>query len=331
MEYSKKKADSLKKQHWSDLPERGATFGIWIFLWVYRILGRKLAEGILFFAIGYFFLTGRCARNASMKYLTRVFKYGTDHPKLQQKPTWKSVYFHFLTFGRAALDKISSWIGQISVEKIDFNNKKQFIERAKTGKGGIIIGSHLGNIEVLRALVHEIKVVKINVLVFTKHALKFNTILNQLNPTVTQRMIHVETIGPETAIYLKEKIEQGEFIVVVSDRTAILSKDHVSYVDFLGEKAPFSQGPLILAKILECPVYLLFCLKQKNRFIANFELFLEEVKVARKEKQVVYQEIIQKYARRLEYYCLQEPFQWFNFFDFWIHNLPQDLKHRQNK
>jgi predicted LPLAT superfamily acyltransferase len=29
------------------------------------------------------------------------------------------------------------------------------------------------------------------------------------------------------------------------------------------------------------------------------------------------QQTIQNYAERLQYFCLKEPLQWFNFFDFW--------------
>ena len=322
---SEKQKSELKSHHWSELPERGAVFGIRLLMWIYRLLGRRVAEVILFFTIGYFFLTGCNARKASYQYLTRVFEYGTNHPKLQKRPTYRTVFYHFLTFGKAALDKVSSWTGQITHQDISFENQKLFIEKGLGGRGGIIIGSHLGNLEVLRALVNEINEVKINVMVFTKNAMKYNSILNQLNPAVTQRLIHVESIGPDTAIYLKQKVDEGEFIAIVSDRTAILSKDHISYANFLGELAPFSQGPLILAKILECPVYLLFCLKKEDRFHASFEVFLDQVVISRKEKKQKFQEIIQDYATRLEHYCLQEPFQWFNFFDFWTHHRTQSI------
>jgi predicted LPLAT superfamily acyltransferase len=144
--------------------------------------------------------------------------------------------------------------------------------------------------------------------------------LEKVNSRVNNKVIQVNQMGPDTAIMLKEKVDRGELIVILGDRTPINSKGRVNYVNFLGEKAPFSQGPFILASLLECPVYLLFCLKKGQRYRVYFEHFADRIKLNRKSRQQALQQVIQKFAERLEYYCLQEPFQWFNFFDFWHKN-----------
>ena len=41
------------------------------------------------------------------------------------------------------------------------------------------------------------------------------------------------------------------------------------------------------------------------------------LKFPRKNREQAMQQIIQRYAERLQTYCLKEPLQWFNFFDFW--------------
>ena len=53
-------------------------------------------------------------------------------------------------------------------------------------------------------------------------------------------------------------------MVIVGDRTppAQSGSARVAHVDFLGAPAPFAQGPFILASLLDCPVYLCFCLRQ---------------------------------------------------------------------
>ena len=44
---------------------------------------------------------------------------------------------------------------------------------------------------------------------------------------------------------------------------------------------------------------------------------LAMLKFPRKTRGQAMQQIIQRYAERLQTYCLKEPLQWFNFFDFW--------------
>ncbi|MCZ6798656.1 MAG: glycosyltransferase family 2 protein, partial [Gammaproteobacteria bacterium] len=82
--------------------------------------------------------------------------------------------------------------------------------------------------------------------------------------------------------------------------------------------APFPQGSFILAGLLKCPVYLMFCLKQQAQYHVYFELFTEYLKFSdRKERLQTLNNAVQAYASRLEYYCLKAPMQWFNFFPFW--------------
>jgi predicted LPLAT superfamily acyltransferase len=267
--------------------------------------------------IGYFFISAKMPRRESQKYLKKVYAYGSTHPKMASPPTLSSSFYHFMEFGRAALDRLSSWFGHIKRRDIDFYNDQEFIDLALRSSGGLIIGSHLGNIELSRALADDIDAVKMNILVFTEHAVKFNTMLEKVNSRVNNQVIQVNQMGPDTAIMLKEKVDNGELIVILGDRTPINSKGRLNYVNFLGEEAPFSQGPFILASLLECPVYLLFCLKKGQRYQVYFEHFADGIKLNRKFRQQELQKVIQKFAKRLEYYCLQEPFQWFNFFDFW--------------
>ncbi len=306
-----------RRVHWSGLQERGASWGLNAMIWIYKRLGPRIFKWLLSPVIGYFFLVAGTPRRESQKYLKKVHAAGSVHPGMAKSPTLISTFYHFRTFGEAAFDRIASWFGDIKRADIDFDNDREFIALAQSGTGGVIIGSHLGNIELCRALADDIDTVKMNILVFTEHAVKFNAMLEKINSRVNHRLIHVSRIGPDTAIMLKEKIDQGELIVILGDRTAVNSKGRLNYINFLGEDAPFSQGPFILTSLLECPVYLLFCLKEGQRYRVYFEHFADNIKLNRKSQQQDLHKVIGRFAERLEYYCLKEPFQWFNFFDFW--------------
>jgi predicted LPLAT superfamily acyltransferase len=81
--------------------------------------------------------------------------------------------------------------------------------------------------------------------------------------------------------------------------------------------APFPVGPYILASLFQCPVYLLFSLRPDRGTAIKFELFREEIRLPRKNRDDALAALVEDYAARLEGNCLRAPLQWFNFFDFW--------------
>ncbi|AOE50978.1 glycosyltransferase family 2 protein [Kangiella sediminilitoris] len=311
----KRASAEQRDTHWSATKERGSTLGIQLLVWLYRVLGQWFFRLILLPVIAYFVLTGNKARRASYDFLRRLNRYQNN----QSPVRWYHVYKHFYQFGLAAVDKIRAWLGDIRRKDIIFHNVDAFEALRQSGKqkGAIFIGSHLGNLELCRAIGESDSKLTINALVFTKHALKFQAALDKFNPKASVNLIQVDTMGADTAIKLREKVDAGEIVIIVGDRTSVTQFGRVNYAPFLGEPAPFSQGPFILAGLLECPAYLLFCLKQSGQYHIYLEHFSDSLKLTRTHKKQQLQSIIERYAERLEYYCLKAPYQWFNFFDFW--------------
>ncbi|WP_246840655.1 acyltransferase [Lacimicrobium sp. SS2-24] len=301
-------------RHWSALSERGSLMGMLSLLWIYRLLGRRVLWLFLAPVVFYFFTTSAERRRSSQQFLRRV----SDYNHKQKAPSrWCSLK-HYCVFADSAFDKIDAWLGRIRQSQICYQNKDDFDRLQRTGKGAVFIGSHLGNLEVCRALSQGKYATRINVLVFTANAVKFNQLLHKINPNVSMDMIQVSEASPALLMMLKERVEQGEFVVIVGDRTSISVAGRVCYADFMGQPAPFSQGPFILASLLECPVYLLFCLKQQQYYRVIFEPFAPEgLMLPRKQRQARLEQFIQSYAQRLAYWAAQYPLQWFNFYDFW--------------
>ena len=188
---------------------------------------------------------------------------------------------------------------------------------AQSGRGALFIGAHLGNLEITRALAVTGGVAKVNAVVYSEHARRFATTLAGASDRFGVNLFQVGDFWLDTAIALKEKIAQGELLVIVGDRTPPADNGRVVCVNFLGHSAPFAQGPFVLAHLLECPVYLFFCLKEGDRYRVHLEHFAERVLLPRRERQLALAGYAQRYAQRLETYCQRAPLQWFNFFDFW--------------
>lgn len=305
-------------EHWACKRENGSYLGIRILLWLYRYGGKWLIVLSLAPVTGYFFLKDRKARQASIQFLQQAHQFAGESSPFRQSPGYWQSYRHFWQFSQAALAKIDAWVGKFSADKdVRRSGDIQFSDMVASGKGGIIISSHLGNTEVCRALVRSRYPTRINVLTFTRHAEAFNRALKNANEQVDLNLIQVDDFTPALAIMLKERIEQGEFVVIVGDRVSVNNPERAIWADFLGKPAPFSVGPWILASVLECPVYLMFCLQQSQHYQLIFECFEQQIRLPRKNRQDMLQHYIGRYASTLEKHACRYPQQWFNFYDFW--------------
>lgn len=303
------------KQHWSKVSERGSSLGISLLYLIYNIFGKPTFYLILIPVLLYFYLTGKEQRLAVIKFQQQVSQQrkvrALNNPKLYP-------FFQYLEFGRSALDKITAWMGKISLEDISFNNKSQMLEIVAEQKGGIILTSHLGNMEVCRALSEEIPQLKVNALVHTKNAVKFNQFLQSISPTSGINLIEVSELGPETAMKLLDKIEQGEYIAIVGDRTSIAQHGRIVEAEFLSETAYFPEGPFILAAILKSPVYFMSCVRDSKGFSVDFIPYKDKLILKRNQRQESLKKAVQDYADWLSALALKAPYQWFNFFDIWL-------------
>jgi len=89
-------------------------------------------------------------------------------------------------------------------------------------------------------------------------------------------------------------------------------------VPFLGETAAFPDGPMRLAAMLKRPVLFMAGLYLGgNRYAVHFETLADFTHVGHKERDAAIRQAVCAYAASLERNCRAEPFNWFNFFDFW--------------
>ncbi|WP_159104358.1 LpxL/LpxP family acyltransferase [Sneathiella glossodoripedis] len=224
------------------------------------------------------------------------------------------------------MDKLAAWNGDIRVEDVNTTGGiDSLFDLDPDEKGVLLFVSHLGNVEVIRAVAGLNFDRVVNVLVHTKHAGKFNNILKKFNPGSQLKLIEVTEVNPAVAADLKSKIDRGEWVVIAADRPPVRDRHNVVQVPFLGNRAPFAIGPYILAHILECPVYTVACLLKHGVYNVIWEKMADQIKLSRKnrEEEVFYWAV--KYSSWLEELAQEYPEQWYNFFDFW--SKPVELDH----
>jgi predicted LPLAT superfamily acyltransferase len=300
--------------HWAQMEELGVIWGMKFLLRVYLLFGRTILQVFLYPVVIYYWLTHRPARHASQAYLNRLAIFA---PTLQLNGSLLWSFRHFISFANAIIDKLAAWSGTLSHADVQYYGRDELIAEIRKGQGVVLLGSHLGNLEVCRVIADFDKTIRINVLVHTKHAEKFNQLLNQTSDKTRLNLIQVTEISAATAVLLSDKIEAGELVIITADRTPVTSQHRVTQVTFLGAEATFPQGPFILAALLKCPLYTVFCLKQQGKYGIYFDHFSDKLMFPKKTQEQDMKHVIQRYAEHLQAYCLKEPLQWFNFFDFW--------------
>ncbi|HGY2288549.1 TPA: glycosyltransferase [Klebsiella aerogenes] len=313
--------------HWARQQEVKGLWGMRLMLLVWRLLGRKAFSLLLYPVVGVYWLTAATARRASQQWITRVREQLAAR-QMPIPPTLTS-YRHFQRFGEAMLDKIASWRGELQFGRdVVFTAGAEETLNISDPRGKLLLVSHLGDVEACRALAQLQGGKTINALVFSENAQRFKQIMTEMAPQAGLNLMPVNDIGPDTAILLQEKLDRGEWIAIVGDRIAVNPQRggewRVCWSRFMGQAAPFPQGPFILAAILRCPVNLLFALRQQGKLRIYCEPFADPLLLPRADRQQALQHIIDRYAERLEHHALQSPLDWFNFFDFWRLPDPKD-------
>ncbi|EOW1327956.1 glycosyltransferase family 2 protein [Klebsiella aerogenes] len=313
--------------HWARQQEVKGLWGMRLMLLVWRLLGRKAFTLLLYPVVGVYWLTAATARRASQQWISRAREQLAAR-QMPIPPTLTS-YRHFLRFGEAMLDKIASWRGELQFGRdVVFAAGAEETLNISDPRGKLLLASHLGDVEACRALAQLQGSKTINALVFSENAQRFKQIMAEMAPQAGLNLMPVTDIGPETAMLLQEKLDRGEWIAIVGDRIAVNPQRggewRVCWSRFMGQDAPFPQGPFILAAILRCPVNLIFALRQQDKLRIYCEPFADPLLLPRADRQQALQHIIDRYAERLEHYALQSPLDWFNFFDFWRLPDPKD-------
>jgi predicted LPLAT superfamily acyltransferase len=299
-------------KHWAAHEERGSFWLMKLTALGVKLLGRRLLSPILYGIVLYFFVFGRRAREAAREYQQRL----ADHSGQQAlRPTLRSVFSQFMAFADALLDKLDVWNGKLRIEDIDIIDPANLRTQLRGARGQMLVGAHLGNLEVCRALAELGEKVTMNVLVHTRHAEHFNRLLGEAGATHL-RLIQVSELDPAVMLQLSERLDRGEWLAIAGDRVPLHGGRHVR-VDFLGAPAAFPQGPWLLAGLLKCPINLIFCLKLGGRYQVTLEPFADQVAWKRSEREQVIAHWVQRYAARLAHHCQRAPRQWFNFYPFW--------------
>ncbi len=298
---------------WASASERGSNFALRFLLTCVRTIGHAPLVVVLAPIAAYFLLFSRAARLSSKDYQRRIRRMHGQ----SGEPGLRDVYRHIYSFAAVILDRFALWGGAIDKFDITLHGREAMEPLVEKRTGAMLVGAHVGSFDVLRVIAREADI-PVNVIMYSVHAERINAAFRELDPESRVRIIDLDPNSTKAAFQVRQCIERGEFVAVLADRVLPGARSRVAYAKFLGQLAAFSQGPFMLAGVLRVPVILTIALR---RGPWAYDVYLESISaggaIGRRNRSARIQDQVERYAARLEHYCLKAPNQWFNFYDFW--------------
>ncbi|MCR5724122.1 MAG: hypothetical protein K6G80_03450 [Treponema sp.] len=310
--------------NWYEIKETHNSFGLQIMFLLIRFLPAVFLR-LLAFPVGFcYFLFAKKARAVSKQYQERIQAVKAAEGEKFRISTLK----HIVSFALVLTEKVSVWAGKFALKNISFegNDALELQEHLSQKKGCLLIISHLGNSELLRALVDHQKTglseqVTVHVVYDKEISGGFVALLNKIDAHATFNLIDANNITPQTITFMQERLAAGECIAIAGDRTSAHTNRFLT-VPFLGKNAHFSYGTFLLAALLDVPTWFIFGMRRKDTSLQSaytMSAYKNQVSFdcSRKEREERMLLTAQAFAHELETRALEHPYQWYNFFDFW--------------
>ncbi len=293
--------------HWSERHEGGGRFALWLICTIGLRLGRGCARALLYPITLYFFFRRAAERGASRDFLRRACgrPVGTF-----------AVLRHIHCYAATILDRAFLLSGSLRRFDIRVHGLEQLEMQMAHARGVLLLGAHIGSFEVLRVLAVARPGICMRVVMDRQQTPAMTELLHALNPAVAASVIDAGQDGVSIAMAIHDAATQGALIGLLADRAR--PREATRDAQFFGSPAPFPVAPYLIASMLQLPSVLCFGLyRGGNRYDLYFETFAECIQIPRREREALLGQWTQRYAARLEHYTRLDPYNWFNFYDFW--------------
>jgi predicted LPLAT superfamily acyltransferase len=297
--------DEHKAAEWVRHRERGSLWLLKIMAFLSLRCGRRASRIILHGIAIYFFLFGPSARRHSLHYLRLA---------LGREPTARDRFLQILSFATTIHDRVYLINGQFEKFNISMEGEDLVLAQTPKGRGALLLGAHMGSFEVMHSLSRRRHGLRVAMAMYEENARKIGGILAAINPNWIADIVALGQI--DAMLNIAERLDLGAYVGVLADRT--LGEEPSQAVTFLGQQAHVPTGPMRAAAILHCPVFFMVGLyRGKNNYHVAFERVADFSATSVGSRDLAVRVAIERYVAVLERYCRSDPYNWFNFFDFW--------------
>jgi len=290
---------------WRRTPERGSPLLLHTMAWLSLRCGRTWAHPLLHLIAVYYFLFAPRARRHMRAYLRRA---------LGREPHAADRYRLILWFGTTIQDRLFLLAGRHELFEVSLHGEALMREVVSAGDGAFLFGAHIGSFEVLRTLGDRQPGLRVAMAMYEENARKLNAVMAAVKPSNPPEIIALGHV--DAMLKIREYLDCGGLVGVLADRT--LGEEASLPVNFLGATAQLPLGPMRAAALLQRRVLLMLGLfRGGRRYQVVFEPLADFTNIGRADRAAAIEAAVLRYGRLLEQYCRSDPYNWFNFFDFW--------------
>ena len=294
-----------KPAAWVGHRERGSIALLKLMAFLSLRCGRRLSRIVLYGIAAYFFAFAPSARTHSRRYLRLA---------LCRAPTARDRFRQILSFATTIHDRVYLNNGQVEKFDITLEAEEMLRAQAQSGRGALLLGAHMGSFEVVHTLSRRQPGLHVAMAMYEENARKIGGILAAINPDSVHDIVSLGQI--DAMLNIAQRLANGAFVGILSDRT--LGEEPLQAVTLLGQRAYLPTGPMRAAAILRCPVFFMAGLyRGKNKYHVVFERIADFSQTSAASRRLAVRAAIDRYAALLDRYCRSDPYNWFNFFDFW--------------
>lgn len=299
---------------WRRQPERGSALLLRWMAFVSLRLGRRFGRVILYAIVGYYFLFAPRARRWMRRYLRRA---------LGREPRARDRFRHLLSFATSIHDRVYMLAGRSELFRVTVSGEPHMRALLARGRGVILLGAHVGNFEIVRIVGALRAGVTVTMAMYPDNARKLNAMLRAIAPVGAPEIVAVGQL--ESMLRIRERLDQGGLIGMLAERR--FEADQASIpISFLGATARFPLGAMRIAAALAAPVVFICGLyRGGNRYHVVFEPLADFWAVGRGERAAAAEAAVRRYAELLEHCCRSDPYNWYNFYDFWEEGDPKAI------
>jgi predicted LPLAT superfamily acyltransferase len=285
---------------WTAKAERGSEWLIRLIAWLARTAGRPLCRAMLWPIVTYFWLSDREARQASADFLLAVHG---------RPPRWYQVFAHIHSFAATLLDRVYMAMGQFERFVVSIEGLPLVDRALQTGKGCLMLGSHLGSFDLMMLAHRAMDGRPISVMMRIDPRARLRRIAG-----IDDRSLDLIPLGrPESFLRAYEVLTRGGIVAVLADR--VDGAAHLK-VRFLGRTTAMPVAPHVLAARSGATVLMCFGIYEGgNHYRIEFVDFGLAAPPATRGDAL--QPTVQRYAALLERYATRYPMNWFNFYAYW--------------
>jgi predicted LPLAT superfamily acyltransferase len=290
---------------WVTHRERGSMLMLRLMTFVSLRMGRPVGRFFLHFIAAYFYAFAPTAARHARVYLRRA---------LGREPTARDRFQHVLTFASTIHDRVYLMKDRLDLFDISIEGEELVYESTAAGCGAFLMGSHVGSFDIIRAVGQRKPELRVAMAMYEHNARMLNRMLAAINPATKPEIIALGQM--DAMLKIREYLERGTFVGILGDRS--LGNEATQAVEFLGHDACFPVSAMRAAAILRRPVFFMIGLyRGANRYHVAFEPLADFSSVEPRQRDQAVRAAIERYAGLLEKYVRSDPYNWFNFFDFW--------------